>query len=152
MSEMKLCWICTDTWGAEELPTMHHLYNEMSGTDADTGAAHHPMSITAVMQLFTCHAALTMTHHTHAAIFNTWHAFCAEWLRFVSIETGVRFQCGLCNWMWWIGPFLDNGAGSVAQRPPEGIINPSLTDAVPPCVAAGWTTPSDFSSSSSYAV
>lgn len=37
--------------------------------------------------------------------------FCAEWLTFVSIETGVEiFQCGLCNWIWWIRPFRDNGA------------------------------------------
>lgn len=67
------------------------------------------------------------TRITRTAIFNTWHAFRAEWLTFVSIETGVRFQCALCNRICWSRPFLDNGAEQ--RRPPQGV-NPSL--------AAGW--------------
>lgn len=34
--------------------------------------------------------------------------FCAKRLTFVSIETG--YFTGLCNWIRWIRPFLDNGA------------------------------------------
>lgn len=46
----------------------------------------------------------------HVQLYLTLGMLCPEWLTFVSIETGVRFHCGLCNWIWWIRPFMDNGA------------------------------------------
>lgn len=73
-----------------------------------TSTSRH-VCLAAVMQLFTCHVHLTITH-PHIQLYLKLGMLCPEWLTFVSIETGVRFQWGLCNWIWWIWPFLDNGA------------------------------------------
>lgn len=52
-----------------------------------------------------------------------------------------RFQHGLCNWSWWIWPFLDNGAAQL--RGHQRALTPSAAD-IP-----GWGAPPDFHASSS---
>lgn len=42
-----------------------------------------------------------------------------------------RFQHGLCNWSWWIWPFLDNGAAQL--RGHQRALTPSAADATAAC-------------------
>lgn len=58
-----------------------------------------------------------------------------------------RFQRSLCNWSWWIWPFLDNGAAQ--PRGHQRALTPSAAWRLSP--AAGWEAPPDFQTSSTSA-
>lgn len=56
------------------------------------------------------HVRLTMTHHVRLYL-TVGMSLCG--MTHICCHRNCRFQCGLCNWSWWIWPFLDNGAAQL---------------------------------------
>lgn len=86
---------------------------------------HHIMSIAAVMQLFTCPFD---NDTSHVQLYLTLGMLSCR-MTHICFHRNRRFQCGLCNWIWWICPFLDNGAAQL--RGHQRALTPCWPDAAP---------------------
>lgn len=120
---------CLDNKTKVQIKIIHH--EIMTGDFLATNAAH-PSWLLLLCKNDTSHVPIYLTL-----------GFYAEWLTFVAIETEVRFQSGLCAWMWWFGHFW-----VMEQFSSQGI-NPLLIHAAAPYVAADWMVLNDFRGSSS---
>lgn len=104
---------------------------------------HHVMSIAAVMQLFTCPFD---NDTSHVQLYLTLGMLLCG-MTHICFHRNRRFQCGLCNWIWWICPFLDNGA--VQPRGHQRALTPCWPMLQLPFAAAGWSALAEFSTSCS---
>lgn len=99
---------------------------------------HYIMSIAAVMQLFTCPFD---NDTSHAQLYLTLGMQLCR-MTHICFHRNRRFQCGLCNWIWWICPFLDNRVVQLWGH--QRALTPSWPRLHPPVDAAGWAALPDF--------
>lgn len=104
---------------------------------------HHIMSIAAVMQLFTCPFD---NDTSHVQLYLTLGMLSCR-MTHICFHRNRRFQRGLCNWIWWICPFMDNRVVQLWGH--QRALTPSWPMLHPPVDAAGWAALPDFFTSSS---
>lgn len=91
------------------------------------------MPIAAVMQLFTCPFD---NDTSHVQLYLTLGMLLCR-MTHICFHRNRRFQHGLCNWIWWICPFLDNRVVQLWGH--QRALTPSWPMLRPPVDAAGWT-------------